>query len=114
MLHAIGSFKDVAHLSAHGYLRTLLTFIARSVFRGCSDSCEYDIVFSARVERIVSILIAILMHQSMLVSVRLLELSSTSDIQRLCQIRRFVTGVRKAARLRGSGSMQRERLRPSK
>jgi len=94
MLCAIGSFKDVAHLSAHGYLRTLLTFIARSVIRGCSDSCEYDIVFSARAERIVSILIAILMHQSMLVSVRLHELSSTNDIQRLCQIRKFVSRVK--------------------
>jgi len=94
MLCAIGSFKDVAHLSAHGYLKTLLTFIARSEIRGCSDSCEYDIVFSAQAELIVSILIRILMHQSMLVSMRLLELSSMNDVQRLCQIRKFVSRVK--------------------
>lgn len=44
VLHAIGSFKDVAHLSAYGYLKTLLTFLARLEIRGCSDLCAYECV----------------------------------------------------------------------
>lgn len=50
MLYAIGSFKDVAHLSAHGYLNTSLTFIAHPEIRECSDSYKYDFVLSFQTE----------------------------------------------------------------
>lgn len=44
MLYAIGSFKDVAHLSARGNLRTLLTFIARLEIREHSVLYQCDLI----------------------------------------------------------------------
>ena len=96
MLYAIGSFKDVAHLSAHGYLKTLLTFIARSEIRRCSGSCKCDIVFSVQAETYCE---HILCDADALVDAQFSETAwgeqheCMNDIRHLCQIRIFASRV---------------------